>query len=344
LSPSYRCVDHRVLHTWSARSAGEVVGQFRVQLDLAPDSTARWDDVVALAPQALLVRSTYLGTDRAGGGGFENPLCMVTAYGADGLVTCCDVFEAESTAEALARFDELVRSDESIAPATHPRVRPNAASSLAARFQDAFAAADDEALADLFASSLEVVNHPNGASYGRDGHLASVRRLRRSRDPMLRFVPIATLGERLSLLRRRIAASGTAGARFDVGESESEEIVLFEVGEGRCRHIEVFAADRLGDAIACLYAHYAELLEDGAARRRATATAGAIAAMVAPPDLDRYAAALAPSVEFKDHRTVGFSSGRGATKLLRGFRSLLELAADVTTRVDDIVRCSDPTV
>ena len=50
---------------------------------------------------------------------------------------------------------------------------------------------------------------------------------------------------------------------------------------------EIFAADRLGDAVARLYERYAELLPDGPARARAAATARSVAAVVAPVDLDQ---------------------------------------------------------
>ena len=43
-------------------------------------------------------------------------------------------------------------------------------------------------------------------------------------------------------------------------------------------------------------------------------------------DLDRYGTALAPAVEFVDHRTLGLGSVRGAEGILRGSRALLELA------------------
>ena len=209
----------------------------------------------------------------------------------------------------------------------------------ATQFDAAFASGDIAAIEGSFVHSagVRVVDHPTESVYGRAGAVDSYRRLLRLKDPVVRHEPLATLGDSLALFRRRISAGGTRGGRFDVADYQREEFVVFEPGVV----IEIFGADRLGAAIACLYGRYAELLPDGPARDRAAATAGAVAAMVAPPDLDRYAAALAPSVEFKDHRTVGFSSGRGATNLLRGFRSLLELAEDVATRVDDVV-CIEP--
>src|SRR5207247_10977256 len=99
-----------------------------------------------------------------------------------------------------------------------------------------------------------------------------------------------------------------------------------------------FAVDRLGDAIARLYERHADLLPDGPARARAAATARSIAAMMAPTeDFDRYNAAIAPTVEFVDHRTVGIGSGCGAAAFREWARSLLEVAENLAFRVDDIL-------
>ena len=108
---------------------------------------------------------------------------------------------------------------------------------------------DERALAKIFDAALEVVDHQNGATYGHAGHLESVARLLRMRDARLGVEPLATLGERLVLWRRRIRAKGNDGVRYDVGELEREEIVLFELNDGDAvERIEVFAANRLSHA------------------------------------------------------------------------------------------------
>src|SRR6185295_14744370 len=77
---------------------------------------------------------------------------------------------------------------------------------------------------------------------------------------------------------------------------------------------------------------------DGVARVRAAATARSIAALTAPPDVDRYAGAIAPAIEIDDRRSMGLGSGRGADVFLRALRSLLEISGEIATRVDDILR------
>jgi class 3 adenylate cyclase len=139
-------------------------------------------------------------------------------------------------------------------------------------------------------------------------------------------VPLATLGDALALYRTSAAA-------------ENDGVLLVEIdAQGQRARTEVFATDRLGAAITRLYERYAELLPDGVARVRAAATARSIAALMAPPDVDRYASAIAPAIEIDDRRSMGLGSGQGADVFLRALRSLLEMSGEIATRVDDIVR------
>src|SRR5215470_13561804 len=97
-----------------------------------------------------------------------------------------------------------------------------------------------------------------------------------------------------------------------------EAIDLIEVdAQGRQRRVEQFGSNRLGDAVARLYERYAELLPEGPERARAAATARSVALSAGPVDPDRYAAALAPLVDYVDHRTIGLESTRGAEAFLR---------------------------
>src|SRR5207244_7281044 len=92
--------------------------------------------------------------------------------------------------------------------------------------------------------------------------------------------------------------------------------------DGRRQRAEIFAADRLGDAVVRLYERYADLLPDGPERARAAATARSVAPLRGPFDPDRYASAFAPAVESVDHRILGTWSARGAEALLQHYRSV----------------------
>jgi hypothetical protein len=129
------------------------------------------------------------------------------------------------------------------------------------------------------------------------------------------------------------------GRQFDVAAYETDGIHLIEVDpDGRRRRVERFAIERLGDAVARLYERYADLLPDGPTRARAATTARSIAALHAPTnDLDRYHAAIAPTVEFVDHRTVGIGSGTGIEAYREWDRSLVKVAENLAFGVDDIL-------
>jgi hypothetical protein len=205
-----------------------------LQTQLAIGFTGRTDGVLALAPDALLVRSAYFGIARDSGGAFENVLLQLFAFGADGLIARSELWEPDHDAEALARFDAdgrrrhvctLVegeriparrllsdgRSDSS-APARGPRGERDA------RPLDlAPAARDFDGIAAVFDASHQEIDHPTGSTYGRDAGIASLQRLFRSRDPYYHVEPLGTLGELLLLVRRRSGASGATRGNYDVG-------------------------------------------------------------------------------------------------------------------------------
>src|SRR5262249_30356714 len=152
----------------------------------------------------------------------------------------------------------------------------------------------------LFAEDGVVVHHPTGVDYDMEGSLVSYRALLRARDPTHRFEPVATLGDALALGRLSISTSGDADATpaldfSDFGAIEMAHITQIEVGaHGGMQRLELFAENRLGDAVGGLYERYAELLPAGPARDRAAATARSVATLLGSLDLDRWATAIAP--------------------------------------------------
>jgi hypothetical protein len=353
-APGIEALDHRTVGFGSLHGYEAVMQGARAFAELSEDWAARVDDILALRHGAFLVARRDFGTWRAGGGAFERQLLMIFVFGADGLLTRYEQLDADRDDEALARFEELTAEPAAVriasktsrdgrataVPATRRRVRANAATANAARVDAAVAARDVDAFATLFADSVEAVHHPTGLAYGRDGALAVWHSQFAVRDFDYRTEPLATLGDSIALCRRAFSASGVVGAKFDVGAYESEELVIIDVdADGRRRRVEAFAADRLGDAVTRLYERHAELLPDGPARERATATARSVAvvAWTGPIDLDRLAAVNARDLEAVDHRSVGFGSLQGAEAVLRSTRALLELSEEMSGRVDDIV-------
>src|SRR5262249_56733976 len=132
---------------------------------------------------------------------------LLLICGADGLMTHAELVDVGREDRALLRFDELAAEP---APALAParvaacrkrRVHPNAATANAARLEAAMAACDANALADLLADRVEVVDHPTGMTWDRQGALTSWRALLNARNPMFRQQPLATLGASLALCR-----------------------------------------------------------------------------------------------------------------------------------------------
>ncbi|TML91762.1 MAG: nuclear transport factor 2 family protein [Actinobacteria bacterium] len=277
---------------------------------------------------------------------------MLWMYGPDGLLTRYEQFDADCDHEALARFEELTAGPADVRFAAAPprvakklerRVRSNAATANVARLEAAIAARDADALSTLIAERAEVMEHTTGATYDRRGLLTTWRSLLRGRDLTFRQEPLATLGDSLALSRSSLSASGVTGGKLDVGPYESASIDLIEVdAQGRWLWAEIFAADRLGDAVVRLYERYAELLPDGPEHVRAAATARSVAALplVGAHDLDRLdrsAWVFAPAIEYVDHRTVGMGSVHGAEAVERAVRALLELMEDSATRLDELL-------
>src|SRR5262249_24881835 len=151
-SAAVEVVDHRILGTWSARGAEELLRHWSAHFDLGHDVTLRDDDVLAVRPDALLLSQTWRGTDRASGGASAYETLALFVYGAEGLVTRIEIFNPGRAADAVARFDELTSDAGSFPPpAGAPkksvrRVRANAATAHLARMAAAIAARDADAL------------------------------------------------------------------------------------------------------------------------------------------------------------------------------------------------------
>jgi hypothetical protein len=344
-APEIVYVDSRTLGLPPAHGAEAVLHLLGTLLEVADDVTTRIDDVLALRPDALLLRWMNFGTDRTGGGAYERHFLWLGVSGPDGLLTRIELFDEDRDAEALARFDELV--GESQAPRVAPapsramkrRVRANAATAHVARVDAVIAARDADALPALFADESEVIDHITNVAFDRQGVLGSWRALLKAENPAVVHEMLATLGDSLVLCRRSMSASGFVGRTFDVGAYEQREINLTEVdAEERHRRAERFDVDRLGHAVLRLYERYAELLPDGPARTRAAATARSVAAYYSGPfDPDRLAAVNAPDIEVVDHRILGHWFAHGAEALLRQNRSWLDVADDFAVRDDDIL-------
>jgi class 3 adenylate cyclase/ketosteroid isomerase-like protein len=207
------------------------------------------------------------------------------------------------------------------------------------RLDAAMAAADIAAVRDLCRDDVTLVHHPTGAEMRLETVLHRLRGMLVAENFHFRHQPIAAIGEALALFAVKQSLSALPeGDIAPFGPSSIDSFTLIDVdASDRTGHAEIFADNRLADAIVRLYERHAELLPDGQARARATATARTVAAILmvgAMPPIEQLAV---PDVEFRDHRPLGFPPSRGAAAVLQGTRSLLELAEGVEVRVHDVL-------
>src|SRR5262249_13921202 len=94
-APDIEAVDHRVLGTWFARGAEELVRHNRSWLEVAERAALREEDILALESGGLLSRRTFFGIDRAGGGAFERQLLHLWIFGDDGRITRLEHFDVD---------------------------------------------------------------------------------------------------------------------------------------------------------------------------------------------------------------------------------------------------------
>src|SRR4029453_17032976 len=171
--------------------------------------------------------------------------------------------------------------------------------------------------------------------------LTTWRSALRARSLHFRQEILASLGDVLAIDRHVASVEGLKEAHLgEFGVTEFDEVSLLEADDrGRFLRSEIFAPDRLGDAIARLYELYAELLPDGPERNRAAATARSVATMLRGSfDPVRYASRMAPAVQIVDHRILGMFSANGAEAALQNLDSLFNVSDDNPFRVDDVLR------
>jgi ketosteroid isomerase-like protein len=328
--PDFVLHDHRPLG-WGRLDHSAWIESMKALAALAPDARIRTDHMW-LSERGALVVALLQGTHE--GGVFEEPRVMVYEFAPDGRFGRWDFYTLDQLDEARARFAAIA------APPSR-RVRANAATANNARFAAALTARDGDAISNLMAEDAEIVEHPTGAVYDREGVLRSIRSLLAARAPTFRQETLATLGDRLALSRVVYGAGGLVRGQFDVGAYETDNIHVVEVdADGRRRRTERFAVERLGDAVARLYERYADLMPEGPGRARATATARAVATILGPLDRDRYGTAFTPTLRFDDHRRVGVGSLHGVDAFMGGIRALLDVADTIANRLDDVLGLS----
>jgi len=324
-APEIEGLDHRSLATHSARGAPALLQGWRAWLDLAAAINVCDDEILALQTDALLLRRTFSGTDRASGGRFERPMILLLVFGRDGLVTRIEWFEADRDTEALVRFEEL----SAVPSPVSPRIE-NAATLATQRFLEAWQAHDWGHLTTL-AGGFRHVDRRRlvQLELGGDEWLASYRRLV-SMTSSIREAVLATRGERLAMMRIR-----WEGSDRSTGPSEIESLAVVEVdGHGDTVAVVEFDPDDLVAAHAELDARYAA--GEAATHPPVSASYQSLLSAYARRDWDAVGALFATDVVGEDHRLLGFAPARGRQANVRMLQALVELAPDVRLGFDHV--------
>jgi hypothetical protein len=217
------------------------------------DSAVRFDDILGLRPDVLLCRTTFSGSDRAGGGAWEVQNVELLVFGVDGRVTRLEVIDADHDAEALARFDELTAEPAATAPIE------NAATRCVVLVIAAWEARDWERVAARHAPPFRMMDHRKLMRWelDRSAQLETLRVLFEMPSSRLTSQPLATRGDRLALHRWRVEASGDAFGH-DFGPSAFEFLQVIEVDDhGDAVTVVAFDPDDLDAAYAELDARHA---------------------------------------------------------------------------------------
>ena len=347
LAPDVEAIDRRTLGLETARGTENFLNSLRSLLEIAPDAANRFDDILALRPDAYLVRQTNFGTDRTSGGIFERPFLLLWIAGADGLIERMEQFDADQIEAAFARWDELTAAPSAstrstgapVPPPLHRAAIANDATAFGTRVDEAAAAADCEGLDALYAERVEIRDHKTGRTFSREERLSGFRSLfAEARDPVSRHEPLAVLGRSLALFHRTLAASGFNGRTLDVAAYRIEELCVVEADQrARCTRADLFAVDRLGDAIVRMYERHAEQIPDEPERTRAAAIAGSVAMVLASLDPDSIASALALDVRYADHRALGWGPAHGVVAFVRALRTLRNALPEVEAHTIELL-------
>ena len=338
LAPDVAFVDHRTVGFASGRGADSLLRGFRSLLDLADDITTRVEDVLRLEPDAVLLRWTITGTDRASGGAFESEFLLLWVFGPDGRVSHDETFDANRAAEAAARFDALVGAADTISTVDFGATAfANVATESTRRIGELWQARDWPGLLQALPPEFRYIDRRSMAQLELDrvGYVEFIRQLGDMGSVRIEGEVLATRGDRLALGRVRVEVAGG-----DVGPSEVEFLDVAEANERgeTVARIRLDPADR-DAAYAELDARFAA--SEASAHPRAAAWLGTFRHLIAARDWDGLVACCAPAFVAHDHRLVGWGTLGDAAAWVESLRVLAELAPDVGFRTPDHVRISD---
>ncbi|HZQ83934.1 MAG TPA: nuclear transport factor 2 family protein, partial [Acidimicrobiales bacterium] len=307
-SADVRVVSH------SRAGGSEIVGvdnfidYARSMVELAPDYFIVVRQILAIDERCVLGKTMSYLTGEAGGT-YESPRLLVSRIGDDGRMELRESFDPEQVDEAWARYRELADGNDS-RMAQYRRA-----------FELAMAGRFDE-LAQWLSPDYVYDDRREGLGNvvrGRDSGVEHFRAIAAVRPTRLDIEELATRGERLALLRRRIHADGLyADFLWIHGTDEHGKhnlAVAFDPVDVRVAFEELDALYIAGEGAA--HAEGLQLITDFLHSYNTR-------------DWDGVRGLYTDDIVTVDHRPTGFGVQRGVDEVIARHRSLAEVVPDAT--------------
>jgi class 3 adenylate cyclase len=305
--------------------------------DLRLRGALRIDHLLQLNRYAALGVATWHGT-LAGGGAFEDVFAVVCAH--DGTrFHRLELFDLDQLDAARACYDAAIASPAAEpAPLVTPPPRPslsalprNAATRAGERLREAIAANDWAAATAVFAPDFRLQDRRAFVhlDVDREQHVRFLQLVRQMTASRIDHIRLATRGERLVLMQSRFE-----GRDQSIGDSVIEWLVIVETNPtGAVQAQLMLDAGDLAEAMAELDARY--LAGEGGACPSAALSMRFVHAFDRR-DWSGLATLLAPDLEVRDHRVLGWETLHGPDAYVHALQSLAELSPDVRLRVDHL--------
>jgi class 3 adenylate cyclase/ketosteroid isomerase-like protein len=288
--------------------------------ELGVHGRLRVENFVCLSHDAAVIAGTFSGSQD--GGPFFGRVIVVLALDGDKLKST-DAYDTQDLDRALARYEELTRSTNTI---------ENAATRAIERFAAVWSAGDWEGVISTMAPTQRLVDRRQSAQneLGPEEIRITLRNALDLGPSEWTGETIATRGDRLALTRRRWYGPGLGGA-----QSEMTYVEVLEVDEqGRTSWGASFDLDDLDAAFDELDNRFVGL--EAAAAPAAWNVIRSFRRLVPAHDVDALVQLAAPGFALEDHRARGFG-----TLELAAYRGMLTdlfaMAPDTRLRIDHVI-------
>ena len=317
-APDWVNVDHRRVTT---TAPGHLIPSLRAIWDLMPEFAIRIETVNRLTDLGAVFTYAAQGTSQDGVDAEWREIAVLSVEG--DRINRCELFDEADLDAALARFEEL-----------QPRARrlENAATQVAERLRENFAARDWTARAELLADDCStddrrrVVNAGN--QHGRDSDIANMRAIAAVGVANIALTTIATRGERLALSRARMSGRDQRPEAF-----YTETLTILEIDtNNRAAAQVVFDPDDIDAAFEELDARY--LAGEGAAHAHAWSVIAGANAGFNRRELPAFTADLV----YIDHRPLVSIE---AVDLAASLRAVWDITSDVSVYIEAVHRLSE---